>query len=229
MTTELGAESGGPSPNRSGVVGLVLAAGSGSRLGRPKALVTGRGGITWLARAVQVLGEGGCLPVYVVIGAASDEVRAVVPEHVSLVVAEDWQEGMGASLRCGLGAIAACERRADAVVVMLVDTPEVTPHVVHRLVSQGDGASAQQGAGTGLGSALGRSTYQGEAGHPVLIGREHWAGVIQSAHGDHGARDYLKARPVHLVECGDIGSGADIDTPQGLSDWRAGASGHLPR
>ena len=219
--------SGGGPLNRPGVVGVVLAAGSGSRLGRPKALVTDGSGVTWLARAVQVLGEGGCLSVYVVIGAASDEVRAVVPRQVPVVVAGDWQEGMGASLRSGLRAIAAGERDAEAVVVMLVDTPEVTARVVRRLISlaasQQDGASGQQGAGAGLSSALGRSTYQGEVGHPVLIGRDHWAGVIKSARGDHGARDYLKAHPVHLVECGDIGSGADIDTPEGLSGWRAAA------
>jgi CTP:molybdopterin cytidylyltransferase MocA len=47
----------------------------------------------------------------------------------------------------------------------------------------------------------------------VLIGRAHWDGVIASAHGDAGARDYLRAHRVELVACDDVGDGADADTP----------------
>lgn len=200
------------------VLGLVLAAGSGSRMGRPKALVTGPSGEAWLARAARVLREGGCDPVYVVIGAATEEVRRVVPAGVEVVVAEDWEEGMGASLRTGLGAIllaasastsASGAASATAVLVMLVDTPDVSAAVVRRLLASD--ASVQ---------ALGRSTYEGVPGHPVLIGRDHWAGVLATARGDRGARDYLARHPVTLVECADLGSGTDVDTSVDLEAWR---------
>jgi CTP:molybdopterin cytidylyltransferase MocA len=59
-------------------------------------------------------------------------------------------------------------------------------------------------------------------GHPVLIGRDHWSGVRDVAAGDRGARDYLSRREVRLLECSDLGSGEDVDTPAGLAAWRAG-------
>jgi len=49
--------------------------------------------------------------------------------------------------------------------------------------------------------------------NPVLLGRDHWPGVIDTATGDSGAREYLTAHPPLLVECGDIGSGEDVDRP----------------
>ena len=52
----------------------------------------------------------------------------------------------------------------------------------------------------------------GRPGHPVLLGRDHWAGVIETAVGDQGARAYLAPRDVTLVECGDLASGHDVDS-----------------
>lgn len=181
------------------VAGLVLAAGEGRRFGGPKALVPG-----WLADRVRALGDGGCSPVVVVLGAAADEARALVPDGTLVVVAADWAEGMGASLRAGLDAAAVLEPAPDAVLVALVDTPGLTAAAVSRLVAS---------AGRDPRAALAQAVYTGRPGHPVLIGRDHWPGVRSVARGDRGARDYLAARDVALVECGDVGDGADVDRP----------------
>jgi len=61
-------------------------------------------------------------------------------------------------------------------------------------------------------NTLARAAYDGRPGHPVLLGRRHWAGVIEHARGDEGARGYLRGRSVTVVECADIGDGTDIDT-----------------
>jgi CTP:molybdopterin cytidylyltransferase MocA len=63
---------------------------------------------------------------------------------------------------------------------------------------------------------LARAAYDGQIGHPVLVGRNHWSPVREQAHGDEGARGYLQQHDVELVECSDIGSGDDIDTPDQL-------------
>lgn len=204
------------------VAGLLLAAGSGSRLGRPKALLADAAGVTFLERALHVLQAGGCDPVYVVLGAGRDDVRPHVPVGVHVVVAEDWAEGMGTSLRAGLGAVTDAEPAVTAVVVMLVDTPGAGADVVRRLV--GSAVAGQPAATTAPGtvaSALARAAYDGVPAHPVLIGRDHWWGVTESAGGDRGARDYLQAHRTAAVECGDIGSGADIDTLGALDAWQA--------
>jgi CTP:molybdopterin cytidylyltransferase MocA len=189
------------------VVGLLLAAGEGRRFGRPKALVEDRDGSTWVERSVAALRDGGVSDVYVVVGAAHAEVARAVPAGCRVVDAADWAEGMGASLHAGLAAVSDEQADADAVLVMLVDTPGVGSDVVRRL-SSGSGPDV-----------LARAAYGSQPGHPVLIGRHHWGGVLEVARGDRGARDYLRAHPVTLVQCADIGTGDDVDTAEALRSW----------
>lgn len=192
----------------SGVAGIVLAAGSGTRMGRPKGLVRTADGTPWVGRAVAALQGGGCAPILVVVGAAADQVSALVPDAAEVVVAADWSEGMSASLRAGLRALVDRSPAGPAVIITLVDTPGVTPETVARL---------HRLAGSAGPAVLARAGYDGVPGHPVLIGREHWAGVIEAAVGDAGARGYLAGRPdVVLVESADVGSGEDVDTPEDL-------------
>ena len=185
--------------------GLLLAAGAGRRMGGPKALLRDDSGDPFVRRGVRALRDGGCDGVTVVVGAASGEVaRVLADEDVAVVVAEDWAAGMGASLRAGL--IDPSLDGADAVVVGLVDLPDVGAEVVRRLL-----AAVPVG-----GTTLARASYGGRPGHPVLIGRGHWAGVAETAEGDRGAREYLRTHEPVLVECGDLASGRDVDTPTDL-------------
>jgi CTP:molybdopterin cytidylyltransferase MocA len=181
--------------------GLLLAAGAGTRMGRPKALVVDDDGTSWLARGVETLRAGGCDEVVVVLGAAVDEARVLVPDDVAVVVAADWEEGMSASLRAGLEHLEGND--ADAAVVSLVDLPDVTAAVVRRVLAAGAEPAA-----------LIRTTYGGRPGHPVVLGREHWFGVRAAAVGDRGARDYLADHDPVEVECGDLATGADVDSRQ---------------
>ena len=184
------------------VAGLVLAAGGGRRYGGPKALVRHEGSLL-VERAVATVRAGGCAPIYVVLVAASAEVRAQAQlADVALVENEGWKSGMGSSLRAGLSALGASD--ADAVIVLLVDTPGVTAEAVRR-VAQKDGRDS-----------LAAATYGNRRGHPVLLGRDHWAGVSLLASADVGARAYLSARSaeVHTVPCEDIADDTDIDFPE---------------
>ena len=191
------------------VHGLLLAAGAGTRFGRPKALVRDHDGTPWLLRAVEVLHDGGCADVTVVLGAGADDAWPLLDgAGADVVLAHDWADGMGASLRVGLAALAASP--ADAVIVSLVDLTDLTGDVVRRVA---------EGAGP---AALARAAYAGVPGHPVLLGREHWAEVAATAVGDRGAREYLAHNPVRLVECGDLATGHDVDVPTQVPSPRDG-------
>jgi CTP:molybdopterin cytidylyltransferase MocA len=181
------------------VAGLLLAAGAGSRLGRPKALVE-IAGVTLAERAVALLRDGGADPVTVVTGAAPVNLPGVMT-----VCNPDWETGMGSSLREGLHAIPADR---EAVVIALVDQPLITPAVVRRLV-----------AAFASGARLAVACYQGRPRNPVLIGREYWAEAAETARGDAGARGFLRAHPelVTAVECGDVANPDDLDTPEDLA------------
>jgi len=173
-------------------------------MGRPKALVE-LNGEPLVRRALRVLDDGGCAPRVVVVGAAADTVRTVLPADVTVVEAVDWVEGMGASLRVGLAAL---PPDVDAALVHLVDLPGVTAAAVARLAHGADPTS------------LRRAAYHGRPAHPVLLGRDHWAAVMAVATGDAGARDYLKGNPaLELVECADVATPDDVDTPDALARW----------
>jgi CTP:molybdopterin cytidylyltransferase MocA len=168
-------------------------------MGKPKALVE-----DWLPRSVRVLRDGGCDRVTVVLGAAAALARQLVPAGADVVVAGDWASGMAASLRAGLAA-AARNATADAVLVHLVDLPDVGADVVRRLLCVGV-------APNGVRASIARAAYGGVPGHPVLLGRDHWSGVLATAAGDNGARAYLRAHEATLVECGDLAGGQDVDS-----------------
>jgi CTP:molybdopterin cytidylyltransferase MocA len=204
------------------VAGVLLAAGQGSRLGQPKALIV-VGGQSLARRGIELLHAGGATPVVVVTGAAGPgalgppgpgaggspagpaELSAGSGPDVITAHNPDWASGMGSSLAVGL---AAAPASCDAAVIALADQPLVGPDSVRRLI-----AACRDGASVAV------ACYHGRLRNPVLIGRVHWAEVAALAAGDVGARQFLRAHPelVTAVECGDTGRPDDIDTPEDLA------------
>jgi CTP:molybdopterin cytidylyltransferase MocA len=183
--------------------GMVLAAGEGKRFGRPKALVQ-VGGERFVDRAVRLLADGGCWPVVVVTGAEEFEIAGHdVPARV--VHNPDWRTGMGSSLRTGLAALR--DEHVDAVVIALVDQPQLGPEAVRRLVDARAG-----------GAFVAVATYRGERGNPVLLARDVWDDVAALAEGDTGARAWMKVHPelVTAVPCDGTGEPFDVDFPEDL-------------
>ncbi|MCX2934202.1 NTP transferase domain-containing protein [Mycobacterium sp. CVI_P3] len=178
---------------RDQIAGILLAAGAGTRYGMPKVLAA-QG--LWLHSAVASLSDGGCGDVVVVLGAAVVD----VPTPARAVIAEDWRQGMGASLRTGLAAAAG----ADYAVVLTIDTPDIGADVVARVLH---GARTSQ-------SGVARATYDGRPGHPVVVAGRHWPALLETLRGDEGARRFLAGRSDVLeVDCADLATGVDVDTP----------------
>jgi nicotine blue oxidoreductase len=128
-----------------------------------------------------------------------DEIVVVLGAHevetdARTVRCADWSRGPGASLRCGLEALAP---QVEAAVVVLADGPDLAPEAVARVVE------AWRERRTPVVAA----SYGGVRGHPVVLAREAWASVP-----DEGARP-LEAV---LVACDDLGSPGDVDRPGDL-------------
>ena len=181
------------------MAGVLLAAGEGRRLGTPKALVE-LGGRRLVDRGIDLLRDGGAAPVLVVMGAVRFSVPGVLSVHNP-----DWPTGMGSSLAAGLRAL---PENCAAAVIALVDQPLIGVDAVRRLI-----------AAYLAGAEMVVATYHGRPRNPVLIARRHWAGVLEAAVGDAGARPYLRAHPdlVTEVECADTGRPDDVDTPDDLA------------
>jgi molybdenum cofactor cytidylyltransferase len=180
--------------------GLILAGGDGSRFGPESKLIQELGGRPLLEYAVCAMCDVPAIDqIIVVLGAHAEEVRARVRfGRAEPVVCEQWSLGMSETLRFGLDAL----RPANRVVVMLGDSPTVTASVIERFVSAEPGS---------------RAVYRGRPGHPAVLGASHIE-RLRSLAGDQGARGLLDGP---TIECSDLCSGVDVDTPGDLELLRA--------
>jgi CTP:molybdopterin cytidylyltransferase MocA len=190
------------------IAGLVLAGGAGRRFGSPKQLAE-LDGVPLLQHAVDAMLAVPALDrVVVVLGAAAEEIGAAVKfASAEPIVCPEWDEGMAASLRCGVEELAG----ADWVVVTLGDMPGVTPEAIEAVI-EATGDAGDAGAV--------RARYGGRAGHPVALGRALLA-RIGDLRGDVGARELLRDAKVRDVEAGHLARADDIDTPAELEAIRA--------
>jgi molybdenum cofactor cytidylyltransferase len=188
------------------IVGVVLAAGAGRRFGSSKQLAD-LGGVPLLQHAIDAMLAVPALDgVVVVLGAAAEEVAAAVKfADAEPVVCEDWEEGMAASLRCGVRAAG----DADWVVVTLGDQPGITPEAIEAVVGALDG-----------GADAVRAEYDGRPGHPVALARALF-GRVAGLRGDVGARELLASVAVRPVEARHLARPDDVDTPEDMEAMRA--------
>lgn len=186
------------------VAAVILAAGRGSRFSDETAKPLARlGNRTLVGHAVAAATASGLRPIVVVVGYWAEEVAAAAGTLAAVVVNPDWEDGLSTSLRAALGALSG-ERGVSAVAVSLADQPRIGAEAYRRLA-----AAAREGADLAV------ATYGGGRGHPVLIGRRHWAEAMR-LEGDEGARSLLARHSVTEVDCDGTGDPADVDTPADL-------------
>lgn len=183
-------------------VALVLAAGRGKRFGSDKRLAQLPSGQTVLVATVERALT--CFDQVHVVLRNDDEPRQLgLDSRVALIRAEYADEGMGASLAAGIGALA--DNPAVAVAVLLGDMPWIEPRTLRQLCAQADSERILM------------PLHHGQRGHPVLFGRRFWPALL-SANGDQGGRQVIADNPQACVriEVDDRGVVRDIDLPGDL-------------
>ena len=181
---------------------LLLAAGSSSRLARPKQLLPYQGH-TLLHHAAEVAAASPCRPLVLVTGALHDELLPEIDGLPFHVVRNDaWADGMGGSIAAGLAELesAAEGPRVDAVVVMLCDQPLVSEEIIGQLIVQFQATHQPVVA----------SAYAGTQGVPALFGREIFPELL-ALRGASGARELLQQYN-HLPTIDFPGGATDVDT-----------------
>ncbi len=170
------------------IAAVVLAAGAATRFGSPKQRVLLPGILDRLAAS----------PVdeVVVVEGAYDLCVGSTQASVRLVHCPDWERGPGASLRCGLAALA---DDVEAAIVIMADGPALSPDAVGRVIAswRADGGEVVA------------ASYGGVRGHPLLAARAVWADVPDAG---------LRVVDPRLVPCDDLGFPGDVDTPEDLRD-----------
>lgn len=187
------------------VAAVVLAGGRGSRFSDDAAKPLARlGNRTLIGHAVAAATMSGLRPVVVVVGYRAEEVAAAAGSLAQVIVNPHWEDGLSTSLRAALVGLQG-ERGVSAVAVSLADQPRIGAESYRRLA-----AASRHGADLAV------ATYEGKRGHPVLIGRRHWAEAMRME-GDEGARSLLARHPVVEIDCDGTGTPVDIDTPEDLA------------
>lgn len=185
---------------------IVLAAGESSRMGEPKQLLKIEG-TSLLRRAAETATQSGCSPVVVVLGCDAER---MLPELASLdlhpIVNADWRRGIGSSIKCGASRVRENSPDIDAILILLVDQPFVTPGALRQLMS----AFEQSGKAACV------SSYGETFGPPVVVGRAFFPQLLALPDA-HGAKSIWANSPGDVATFPCEEAAIDLDTPEDLA------------
>jgi molybdenum cofactor cytidylyltransferase len=164
------------------ISGIVLAAGTSSRLGQPKQLME-LGDRPVLQHVLDAASAAGLDELVVVLGHRAEDVAAALtlPANARRVINPDYATGQASSMRTGL---TAASPSSEAALLLLGDQPAMRPADIRAVV-----AAYRSGAGPVV-----QGRYRGTPGHPVLFDGSVWPDLL-AVEGDRGARDVIKAHP----------------------------------
>lgn len=179
---------------------LILAAGSGTRMGGPKAQLL-LAGQTLLQRAIEVAQAAGCDPVLAVVRVGAPASQA---PPARLIPNPEAAEGMASSLRHG---VAALPPEAEAVLLLTVDQPAVDAALLRDLLALAAREPRRPAA----------CAYAGTLGIPAVLPRRLFPDLL-ALRGDRGAKAILLREQAAALPF--PGGEADLDTPEDLARIR---------
>lgn len=192
---------------------VVLAAGTSSRLGRPKQLLE-LGGEPLLRHTIRHALASSAAEVVLVLGNRAEEIATAIGDFGQpVVVNPSFAEGQSTSLVAGVRAI---DPKADALIVMLGDQPTVGPDLLRRLIDRF----------RETGAPIVQPRYEGTPGNPVLFRGDLFPELLTVA-GDRGARDIIRRRAsdVSYIDAGQA-MPPDVDSEEDyarlVAAWNAG-------
>jgi len=192
------------------IAGILLAAGSATRMGRNKLLLP-LDGEPLVRRAARRAVEAGLEPLIVVVGHEADRVReALVGIPCRVVVNPEWSRGQSASLSAG---VAAVPPEAEAAVVLLADMPFVDADSIRAVVARW----------RETGAPLVSSRY-GEVPAPPTLYAPALLAELRGGEGEGRGREVVRRNRTHAAWVDrPAGALADVDVPEDLERARSAA------
>ncbi|QGJ71530.1 Molybdenum cofactor cytidylyltransferase [Planctomycetales bacterium 10988] len=187
-------------------IGLLLAAGGSSRLGKPKQLLSWQGK-TLVEHTACQLQSAGCQAVIVIFGAYESQIRKALlnsSQPLTLLTNPDWEEGQATSLRFGLKSLSEHYPQTQRVLIALCDQPLITPEEYGQLISL---ATEHR--------CMTATNYPSGAGVPACIPFPECSSLLDSLQGDQGAKHWLRARSPQSIQLLDLPTARlDLDTTE---------------
>jgi molybdenum cofactor cytidylyltransferase len=180
---------------------LIIAAGQSKRLGSPKQLLSFEGE-TLINRQIRIITSAVDVPVFVVLGAHAESIEAQLKDHeVTVVINDQWQEGMASSIRFGISSILKNDSLIDGIMIVVCDQPYLEASLVQSMIR------LQRES---LKSIVACS-YEGIVGTPVLFHKNMFEKLL-ALEGDTGARKIIKNNPDEVAILSFEKGIVDIDT-----------------
>lgn len=178
---------------------IILAAGSSSRLGKPKQNLVFKGK-TLLQRAIETAIASVCEPIVVVLGGNAEVIEPTIKNYaINIIHNPDWNEGMSSSVRSGISALLNIEPNIQSAILMLSDQPFTDTYLLNHLIM----ANGKQGI-TVCG-------YNETIGPPVLFDAAYFNDLL-SLKGHEGAKKVIHKYPNKVIEILFPHGNIDIDT-----------------
>jgi molybdenum cofactor cytidylyltransferase len=186
---------------------IVLAAGGSTRLGQSKQLLKYADGETLVHSVARGAHEAGCKPICVVTGKAHDQVAPAVADLALVVVRnENWESGIGSSIRLGLAQLVDL---SAAVVLLACDQPAVGARIICAAIEQHNKT----------GRPIIASRYANTLGIPALFDRSVFRELEQLDDGS-GAKGLIEGDLARVAAIEFPGGAIDVDSPEDLHAWR---------
>lgn len=186
---------------------LILAAGSSSRMGKPKQLLA-FDGTTLLAHVAKIARNSKLHPVVVVLGANEELIKNSLDVSQLIVVTnENWQEGMASSIVKGITFIKEKYPEVDGIIIAVGDQPHINETQLHQLLE----------AQNKMGLPIAACSYAGVIGTPALFHQTVFP-ELMTLKGDVGAKKIIEKRIQDVVTINFDKGIIDIDTEKEYQD-----------
>lgn len=183
---------------------LILAAGSSSRLGKPKQLLEFQEE-TLLSKTIKSAVKAISGPVLVVLGSQFDLIKSTLKiDGIRWIENQNWESGMASSLYEGLTFLEE-NYDPDQVLVLLSDQPFVSPELIHQLMTEKENST----------KGIAACSYADTIGVPAIIEKKYFSELL-NLKGDQGAKKVIKHHLDDLVQIPFEMGKIDIDTQ---ADW----------
>ncbi len=193
-------------PQTAKIAGIILAAGTGARMGQTKQLLPFKGR-PLLAHPIEQVMAAGLSPLILVLGHRAREIQARLPGYsVDLVINPAYQSGMASSIRAGLEWLDHLQEDPYmGALFLLGDQPQVSAQTIQAILNQ-----AHQSR-----DKIIIPTFRGRRGNPVYFDACFFHELKQLS-GDTGGREIFRRFPgaVNEIPVNSAGICRDIDTPE---------------